>query len=510
LFNRNNYGTFTVNILVTLFADMQFIKITKSLFPLFLLGFFIFLSSSCRKTKVLTSGGEVSFSIDTLLFDTVFTAQGSATRSLKIYNEQKDDITVSSIRLKNGTNSAYRLNVNGFSGTEVKDVDIAGNDSAWVFAAVTIDPTDENKPFVVDDNLIVTLNGKEFSIPVMAYGQNAYYIKDSTLQTQTWKIDKPYVIIQNALVDEGATLTIPAGCRVYVHQDSRLFVLGTLKIQGTQTDSVVFQGDRLDPLVWIGEYADVPGQWGGLYFFSESHDNEINYAVFKNGGAPTKLVINDTPQSVQGATIQLDPAESSITVPKLKITNSVIRSSLGYGIVAYNSSLDIENCKITECGAENVCIFQGGRYHIYDCTIATYGGSYLDHSKNISFAVLNYLPISETTYISNDLTADIKNCIVYGSLETEAIFDKKNDKLADVTLSNCLLKSKDALPSFISQTDIKLNQDPMFKDYSKNDHHLQAGSPAMGTGTNAGSLSVDLDGVTRLNPTSMGCYEFKP
>lgn len=489
---------------------MQLKEFRKVLLPLFLLSFIIVVSVSCKKTKVLTSGGEVSFSIDTLVFDTVFTAQGSATRSVKIYNEQNEDIVVSSIRLKNGANSAYRLNVNGFSGTEIKDVDIAKNDSAWVFAAVTIDPTNENNPFLVTDDLIVTLNGNEFSIPVMAYGQNAYYIRDSTLQTQTWKTDKPYVILQNALVDSAATLTIPAGCRVYVHQDSRLFVLGTLKIEGTQTDSVVFQGDRLDPLVWIGEYADVPGQWGGLYFFEDSHDNVINYAVFKNGGASTKIVINNTPQLVQGATIQLDPSNTNFSTPKLKMTNSVVRSSSGYGIVAYNSSLDMENCKIVECGAENVCIFQGGKYHIYDCTIATYGGSYLSHTKNISLAMLNYYPTSETTYISNDLTAEVKNCIAYGSLETEVVIDKKDDNIANVVLSNCILKSKDPLPAFIAQTAIKLNEDPMFKDYSKNDFHLQAGSPAIGAGINVGSLNVDLDNVPRLNPTSIGCYEFKP
>lgn len=483
-------------------------KVIKTLFPLFLLSCIIFLSTSCRKTKVLTNGGEITFSIDTLLFDTVFTTQGSATRSLKIYNKQKDDIVVSSIRLKSGAQSPYRLNVNGTSGTEIKDVDIAGNDSAWIFAAVTIDPTDENKPFIVDDDLVVTLNGKEFSIPVMAYGQNAHYIRDSTLQTQTWLTDKPYVILQNALVDSAAILTIPAGCRVYLHQDSRLFVLGTLKIQGTQTDSVVFQGDRLDPLVWIGEYADVPGQWGGLYFFSESHDNEINYAVFKNGGAATKLVINDTPRTVQGATIQLDPAASG--TPKLKMTNSVIRSSLGYGIVAYNSSLYMENCKIVECGAENVCLFQGGKYNIYDCTIGTFGGKYLNHSKNLSLAVLNYFPTSETTYESADLTADIKNCIIYGSLETEAFFDKKNDNLADVKFNYCLFKAKDPLPSFMTAANNIQNQDPKFKDYSKGDFHLDTGSPVIGRGTDAGNISNDLDGVTRNNPTSMGCYEFKP
>ncbi|RYZ20006.1 MAG: hypothetical protein EOP49_47930, partial [Sphingobacteriales bacterium] len=342
---------------------MQFKKVLSWVCPLAILFGLIVLTPSCRKEKLLTTGGQVSFSLDTLVFDTVFTQQGSATRSVKIYNKQKEKINITSIRLRHGAQSAYRLNVNGEAGTEIKNVDVAGNDSVWVFAAVTIDPTDENTPFVVDDDLLVTLNGQEFSIPVMAYGQNAYYIRDSTLMTQTWLTDRPYVILQNALVDEGQTLTIPAGARVYVHRDSRLYVLGTLKINGTQTDSVVFQGDRLDPLVWIGDYIDIPGQWGGIYFFKQSYNNVINYAVFKNGGAPTAFP-NEDKTPVLGATIQVDPDTVNNGTPKLRITNSVIRSSLGYGILSFTGSVDAENCRITECGGENIMFFEGGRYKL--------------------------------------------------------------------------------------------------------------------------------------------------
>ncbi len=494
---------FTVIYFYLIFAYMQLKRLRSWLFPLAILVLVIALSSSCRKEKFLTSGGEIAFSLDTLTFDTVFTQQGSATRSIRIFNKQKDKILLSSIRLGKGEKSPYRLNVNGQPGKEIKDVEIAGNDSVWVFAAVTIDPTNENDPFIVGDDLVVTLNGRDFTIPLMAYGQNAHYIRDSVLQTQTWLNDKPYVILHNALVAEGQTLTIPAGARIYVHRDSRLYVLGTLKINGTATDSVTFLGDRLDPLVWIGDYIDIPGQWGGLYFFKQSYGNVISHTVFKNGGAVTSL----NGQPVQGATIQIDPDTVKNGTPKLTITNSVIHSSLGYGILAFNSSLQADNCRITECGGENVMFFEGGNYKLRFCTIGTYGSAYLSHSENLSMAVLNYRPTGQTTYVSAPLTADIRNCIIYGSLTDEVFFDAKQDNPANLTLANCLLRSSEPIPAFVTQSSNKINQDPLFVDYSKVNYRLQEGSPARAAGVAVPGLTVDIEGKPRANPPSIGCYE---
>lgn len=486
---------------------MHIKKILSWLLPVFLLTLVLAAPSCSKKDKFLTSGGEVSFSSDTLMFDTVFTAQGSATRSIRIYNKQKEKIKITSIRLRRGETSPYRLNINGQAGKRVDNVEIAGNDSLWVFAAVTIDPTDENQPFVVDDDLVVTLNGKDFTIPFVAFGQNAYYIVDSLLETQTWKNDKPYVIIRNALVDTNATLTIPAGARIYMHRDSRLYVQGTLKINGTQSDSVSILGDRIDPLVWIGDYIDLPGQWGGLYFFTESKNNEINYTVIKNGGASTKFGESD----VVAATIQVDKDQNAGSgIPKLKISNSVIKSSQGYGIVSFGGSVTAENCRIVECGAENIAFLEGGDYKLYDCTIGTFGSQYLGHSDNGSMAVLNYRAISQTEFVGSDLRFEMKNCIVYGSLDNEAFFDKKDNFLANVTIQNCLLRTVEGIPGFVNNSGNILNQDPMFKDVSKDDYHLLEGSPAIGKGITAGSISVDLDGKPRGTPPSMGCYEYQP
>lgn len=489
---------------------MHIRKILSWLLPVFILTLILVTPSCSKKDKFLTSGGEVSFSADTLMFDTVFTAQGSATRSIRIFNKQKEKIKISSIRLRKGENSPFRLNINGQEGKRVNDVEIAGNDSVWVFAAVTIDPTDEDLPFVVDDDLVVTLNGNEYSIPFIAFGQNAYYIVDSLLETQTWLNDKPYVIIRNALVDTGATLTIPAGARVYMHRDSRLFVQGTLKVNGTQSDSVVFQGDRLDPLVWIGDYIDLPGQWGGLYFFTESKNNEINYTIIKNGGASTNLVIDGENRPVQAAAIQVDREATPGGIPKLKISNSVIKTSQGYGILSFGGSITAENCRIVECAAENIAFLEGGDYKLYDCTIGTYGSQYLSHSDNSSMVILNYRATSQTEYIGGDLKAELKNCIVYGSLDNEVFFDKKEDFLANVTVQNCLLRSIDAIPDFVTASNNIRNEDPRFKDIDKDDYHLMEGSPAIGNGIAAGSLSIDLDGKPRASPPSIGCYEYQP
>ena len=49
-----------------------------------------------------------------------------------------------------------------------------------------------------------------------------------------------------------------------MHANSNLYVLGTLKINGTKTDSVIFQGDRFDR-AYFG-YEGYPGEWGGIFF----------------------------------------------------------------------------------------------------------------------------------------------------------------------------------------------------------------------------------------------------
>lgn len=474
---------------------MNLIRIRPAVLIVLLLSIISFLPA-CKKEKMLNSGGSLKFSVDTLTFDTVFTSMGSFTIDVSIVNIQNQKINVSSVRLEKGDASFFHLNVDGEAGNSATNIEVAPNDSFHVFATVKIDPRNQNNPFVIEDRLIATLNGKDFSIPVMAYGQDANYIVDSVMKTQTWDDTKPYVIIHNALVDSNETLTIPAGCKVYVHGDSRLYVKGSLKVLGTQTDTVVFQGDRLDR-DYFG-YEGYPGEWGGIYFTRYSFDNEIRYAVIKNCGSNTGAGLPSA--------IQLEPDLLIGDDYQLEISHSRIENSIGYGILSFKGSLKAENCLINACGAQALAIVQGGDYEINNCDFVVFNSDKINHLKEPVLAILNYFDVGNNQYIADDLNAVLRNCVIWGSLEDEAFFDKVDQYKYNVTLENCALRKKEAIPAFVVQKNCLINQDPKFVDANKWDFHLQAGSPLINAGTPI-AISDDLEGKPRSGVPDIGCYE---
>lgn len=471
-------------------------------------------SSSCiKRDSYRTSGGRIAFSKDTFLFDTVFTAMGTSTRSVKIINKEKDRLKIESIRLYRGAQSPYFINVNGVSGKSVSNVDIEGNDSIYVFASVFINPDNANDPFVVEDRIVARVNGQDFTLPILAYGQNAIYITDSVLPTQTWTKGKPYVIIQNAVVGAGQTLNINAGTRVYVHADSRLYVQGTLKVNGTREDSVVFQGDRIDRRIYFDEedfVNGVGGEWGGINLLQTSYNNTINYLLLKNGGASTMLGENARPD----ASLQVDPDTVNNGTPKLVMTNSTIRNSGGYGLLAFAATIKAENNLFFASAKENVALIQGGKYDFYGCTMATFAPRINTATeKHYSMVALNFLSTGNNTYDGGNLFLTLRNCIIYGNTEDEFFPNKVNDFTAQILLDHCLVKSATAIPSWVSQQNSIFNQDPLFEntngnDLNSNNYRLKSGSPAKGAGISfPGMAPVDMDGFSRGNPPSIGCYE---
>lgn len=487
--------------------------------------FTVMCTVSCKKERILDNGGELRFSLDTLTFDTVFTSLGSFTAQVKIINPQNQRVNIGSIRLENKSGSTpFIINVNGQASNSVQDVELAANDSLYVFATVNINPNDSTNPFLIEDRLIATLNGKDYSIPFRAYGQNAYYIVDSTLSgNNVWKTDKPYVIINNAAVDENSTLTIPAGCRVYVHGDSRLFVLGTLKVLGTKKDSVVFQSDRLDRKYY--GYEGYPGEWGGIYFNITSKDNEINYTIIKNCGNTTTLGDG----SFTPAAIQLNRDTVDDNNYQLVMRNTVIENSIGYGILAFSSTLYAENCLINTCGAQCFAAFEGGGYDLNSCTFVNYGitlgenKSKVSHIENPVMAVLNYFDISNTESRVGPLYCVMNNCVVYGSLETEFIAQKRGSNTSadtfSVQLFNCLIKNKDGIPEGVVANNCIVNEDPMFKDYFNWEYNPGDNSPLINSGNNDqvplppsppkfNAVTVDIDDKPRDGQIDIGCYEY--
>ena len=456
---------------------------------------------SCRKQKVLTTGGVLKFSTDTLKFDTVFTAAGSFTTGLLIYNTQDEPVIVSSVRLKNGASSYFHLNVDGFSGNNVSNLHIAAHDSLYVFATVNIDPTIDTTPFIIYDQLIATLNGKDFGVEFTAFGQNAHYIiNDSFGGNTTWDTHLPYVVVHKCVIGPGATLNIPPKCRVYMHQDARFFVFGTLK-SGVgsmgQSDTVVFQGDRLDR-AYFG-YIGYPGEWGGIYVAAGGTCSLTN-SILKNCGGSTYYYNFLT----QSAAVEVDSGGY------LVMDKSIITNSFGHGILGFEGNVTATNCLVNYCGGEALAVILGGKDSFTNCTFANYSTAALSHINNPTVGIVNWLQIGDNLYAHANLNAVLRNCIVWGSLDSELVCDTSGTPAGMSTymlFDHCVLDKGSQTEPFV-QLNACTTHDPRFKDPVNFNFHLDGGdsSSAAGNGTPALMPSTDLGWQIRTT-NDIGCYQ---
>jgi hypothetical protein len=139
----------------------------------------------------------LSFTQDTILFDTVFTTIGSVTKSFKVYNNYDESILISSISLP--SNSQYIVNVDGLDGPVVNDIEILPHDSIYVFVQVTVDPGNANLPFLLEEDITFVTNSVVQNVHLMAYGQDAFFhggLNDLNVLPcdDVWTNEKPHVI----------------------------------------------------------------------------------------------------------------------------------------------------------------------------------------------------------------------------------------------------------------------------------------------------------------------------
>jgi hypothetical protein len=485
---------------------IYFMKIKQLILRFFLPAILIvvvFLIASCKKDVLITdTTAKLKFSADTILFDTVFTTIGSTTMQLKVYNPYSNKIKISSIKLAGGTNSSFRMNVDGVAATEVDDVELAAKDSIFIFVKVTIDPNNSNSPMVVSDSILFMTNGNQQQVQLVAWGQDAYYHTpnlpaghpwyDSIACNSVWVNDKPHVIYGYAIVETGCMLTIKEGTRVYMHKNSVLAVdsNGSLRIEGTMGNTVTFQGDRLEQY-----YKDKPGQWGKIWLY-KALNCEINYAVIKNGYLG----------------IHVDSVGTNSTQPALKIENTIIENMGAAGILAQGSWVEAKNCVIGNCSQYAVVLNIGGRYDFRHCTI----GNYWSYSTRVtpSLVLNNWYKDVHNNINPRPLTkAYFGNCIIYGSVEEEILRDSLAGVQFNYKFDHCLLKTKMSTGSPSRFINCLVNSDPAFADVSNNDYELSTGSAAIDKGSISIASYIPFD-ILRHNRTNdiapdLGAYEKK-
>lgn len=453
---------------------------------------FLAFAISCRKTSFINSpDASVSFSSDTLHFDTVFTTTGSVTQSFKIFNQNNQKLRLSNVKLMGGTTSAFKLNVDGTAGTGFSDIEIEPNDSVYLFVSVSINPNTSNLPFIVSDSISVNYNGNNRFVQLQAFGQNANFLRNRRItKDSTWQSSLPFVILDGVTVDSGATLTLQRGCKIYSHANAPFVVNGSLKVNGgaPENDRVVFQGDRLDP-----DYRDYPAAWPGIYFSESSTNNVLNYAVIKNAyqGIVTVLGIS--------------------SIPKITLNQCIIDNAYEAGIISVASSIKATNCLISNCG-NNLSLSGGGIYSFTHCTVATYGNVFITHKNPVL-----YLSNAYQNQIGPLLDARFTNCIFYGEggvAENEVVVDKKGTPTADqfkVKFENVLYKNKTDDADIYFVKGLKTQQ-PRFDSIDAGrrtfNFRLQPGSPARDAGVTTTGVTIDLDGKLRDAKPDIGCFEY--
>lgn len=455
--------------------------------------FFFLLSAiifSCKKESFITSPqANLSTSADTLKYDTVFTSVGSVTQSFKIFNNNNQKLRLSQVKLSGGASSAFKINVDGTAATEVGNIEINANDSIYVFVQVNVNPNAGNLPFLLRDSILISYNGNQKFVQLQAYGQNAIFLNTVKLTGNvTWNKTLPYVILGGILIDSNATLTVQEGTRIYLHANAPFLVDGTLIVNGTKDDSVVFNGDRLDP-----DYKDLPASWPGIFFSSNSKDNYVKHAIIKN--AYQGII-------AQGLSLNANP--------KLTLSQCIVDNIYDAGILGINTNIYADNCLISNCGS-NVLLELGGDYHFINCTVASYNNFYLTH-KNPVLQVSNAAMQNGAT-LTQPLNALFQNCIFWGdndNVDNEIEVDKKGSDTFLANFDHVLYKAKDnvANGNFDSQS-IK-NIDPAFDSidvsHTYYDFHLKDNSPAIDAGVIT-SFPKDIDDKTRDAKPDIGCYE---
>lgn len=442
--------------------------------------------TSCKKAVIL-SKGNLEFSVDTLVFDTVFTTIGSTTQQFKIYNNENKTVKIEEIELMGGENSPFRMNIDGLMGTSMSDIELEGGDSLFAFVEVTLDVNGGTLPMIVEDSIRFRTNGKDQYVNLAVWGQNAYFhYKD--LNEGTWPNDKPHVIYGYAAIDSSKTLNIQAGTDIYLHKNSILYVYkGTLNIDGDLNNEVTFQGDRLEAM-----YDDVAGQYYGIYFH-EARPSTIDYAIIKNGTSGVHLFSRD--QSFGGYT--------------LTMTNTILLNNARYGVFIYSGAkVKAENCLITKNGNHALLVLEGGDFNFNHCNLLGYGDS---DAATPAVGISNFYNdySTNTTNIGSINEGKIYNSVIYGNQDTEIVFDTISD--AAITLNfdirNCLIKRQTpATENYY--TSIFWNYNPLFNDVTADDYLFPTTSKLNNNADPALSLPLDLKGSSRSFSTpDIGAYE---
>jgi hypothetical protein len=468
--------------------------------------YFILQLTACEKDPIIsTNGQDLIMEVDTLLFDTVFTDMGSATRKFKVYNPANRRININRIYLVGGEQSDFHLNIDGKNVLEVEDLEIPANDSIYIFANVRIDPN--NGDMIRKDSIIFETDGGAQKVNLEAFGWTAIYhgVKgegryiNPSGQNMTLTPDTPHVMIGYVYVYPNTTLTIPAGTEIFMYggpttrpAERALLIVdsaATLKVNvgGDLNNPVEFKTHRLED-----DYQDLPFQYSGIYLTRYSVDNQIHGCIIRN--------------AVDGIVVDGPRVNAN---PKLDLKKSMIFNVDRACILSFQGDIEAENTVLANSNTYNFVSIQGGRSHFNHCSLVNFGTNPFVGRNEPIVSLRDFYRRPDDVIEVGDLDATFDNCIIYGSRaeEVEAFSIEEPGISYDFEFNYCLMQ----LDTFSQNlNNCIFNQDPYFEDVDEYLYRPDSSiSPLIGNANPATSLLDDIESTSRSQNT-IGAYEWVP
>ena len=412
-----------------------------------------------------SSSLKLSFSVDTLKLDTVFSRTPSSTYSFWVYNRHDDGIRLQSVRLRRGNQSGYRVNVDGIyldnaNGAQTNDVEIRKKDSVLVFVELTAPEVYKDTPTLLEDDLLFLLeSGTEQKVLLQAWAWDAIKLyspvieKDSVIASRV-----PYIIYGDMTIKEGAKLTI-RNTSLYFHAGSGLEVYGSLN-----AENCLMRGDRLDRMFSYLPYDRISGQWKGIHLYASSKGNLLIDTEIRN---PEYGIICDS--------ASIDDAY------RLRMLRCIVHNCKGAGVELNQTYAFLENCQLTNTLGDCLKV-SGGHAEIQYCTIA----QFYPFSANRGAALYltnQYAPL-ERFICEGSIITGYEDDVVMGS--------QKGDMAFNYSFNNCLLRTPkvddaehyndiiwESMNDSIQGTKhfVTIDEENLYYDF-----HLVPESPAVGLG----------------------------
>ena len=398
--------------------------------------------TSCREEFSDNPNHKLSFSTDTLRFDTVFSTITSPVKRIMVYNQNKEALRISQVSLLNGSNSVFQLNFNGENNPNHRfaDKEIRGKDSIYIFVAVKVNELGVNSPVIIDETLRFETNGNVQDIILSTVGQDVIILrKDTIYDDMIFTSEKPYLIYDTVVVAPEKTLTVEAGAKLYFHYGAALYVHGFLKAEGTRDNPITMRGDRFDQMDQTVYYNEIAGQWSGVHLRGNKGKHIMKH-VNMNSGLVGISILNTEESIIPSQVTSLD------------IINCKISNFLYYGLYVENSNVTVVNSEISNTSRHTVYL-SGGEHTFIHTTIA----NYFNYGKNSvqsegraqgegakpSFLIMN---LNKTVPMKTTLL----NSVVMGSVETEFSLATRFPEQYNGNFKNSYIRRKNhyELPQF--------------------------------------------------------------